>query len=92
MDGEKGECLRADHDGVVWPARIANAWRFSLLHERKVRGLPVCLVKLRGSVEHLPTLKKPTDDMTKAGLPVNMLAVYRSAYPRRHLCLSSSIG
>jgi len=30
-------------------------------------------------VGHLPTLKKPKDDMTKVGLPVNMLAVHRTA-------------
>ncbi|MNI81211.1 hypothetical protein D3C73_1378040 [compost metagenome] len=35
-----------------------------------------------GSEGILPTLKKPTDDMTKAGVPVNMHAVYRSAYSR----------
>jgi len=37
-------------------------------------------------------LKSPTDDMTKAGLPVNMHAVHRRAFLARNLCLSSSIG
>ncbi|CAI8987753.1 hypothetical protein EMIT0P12_80153 [Pseudomonas sp. IT-P12] len=37
-------------------------------------------------------LKSPTDDMTNAGMPVNMHAVHRTAFLVVDLCLSSSIG
>lgn len=43
-------------------------------------------------LQHLPTLKKPTDDMTNARLAVNMHAVHRTAFLVVDLCLSSSIG
>ena len=45
-----------------------------------------------GPLGRLPTFKKPTDDMTKAGSPVNMHAVYRASFLAHDLCLSSSIG
>ncbi|MBD0686783.1 hypothetical protein CGA22_19920 [Pseudomonas sp. PSB18] len=45
-----------------------------------------------GELQHLPTLKKPTDDMTNARLAVNMHAVHRTAFLVVDLCLSSSIG
>ncbi|CAN1603574.1 protein of unknown function [Pseudomonas mediterranea] len=57
-------------------------------------GVPfICVIVLRGcEQQHLPTLKKPTDDMTNARLAVNMHAVHRTAFLVVDLCLSSSIG
>ena len=41
----------------------------------------ICTVNKSYGIEgRLPTLKKPKDDMTNAGLPVNMHAVYRTAF------------
>jgi hypothetical protein len=49
----------------------------------------------RSIARRLPTLKKPTDDMTNQGLAVNMHAVRPSVAPcpaATTQCLSSSIG
>lgn len=40
----------------------------------------------------LPTLKKPTDDMTNLGSVVNMHAVRHAASAATNECPSSSIG
>ena len=58
-------------------------------YQRQGGSLVECFM-LHG--RHMPTLKKQKDDMTKAGVVVNMLAVHRRVYRRGHLCLSSSIG
>lgn len=57
-------------------------------------GVPfIRVIALKGGEpQHLPTLKKTTDDMTNPGLAVNMLAVHRTTVLVVDLCLSSSIG
>lgn len=75
--------------------RIVAICRFTSGGRRgRMSGVPFIRVNgLRGrGLQHLPTLKKPTDDMTNARLAVNMHAVHRTAFLVVDLCLSSSIG
>jgi hypothetical protein len=81
MDG-RGFCHRGLQDLAGRGCRVVFVRRFRWREEGVMSRLVICQVKLRRLLKHPPTLKKPTDDMTKVGLPVNMHAVYRSAYSR----------